>query len=160
MLSDSFKLLKDELFDTLETGLRNSWTASWMEFTHIEWDVSMSSIHEANREASITCHRSMNGTLRQEGAVDVVGCVAWHSTDHICRICQFKRLLSFDSSVWMVASEEVKQSDFKSQTYVLEVDGHLIFSGKMILQKQIPNKKNMSYAGPVPERNACVYMIS
>ena len=62
---------------------RGSWT-------YIEWDVGMSAINRSDSEASVPCHGAMEGAVSQQGAVDVVGCVWFDSTDHVSRVDVFE----------------------------------------------------------------------
>lgn len=61
----------------------------------MEWYVSMSSINRTNSEACIPSHCTMNGTVSEECAVDVVRSITWYRTDHVGGICQQIKAMLF-----------------------------------------------------------------
>jgi hypothetical protein len=55
--------------------------------TYIEGDIAMPTIHLTNGETSISGHGSMDHTVRQQCAIDIIRCVARDGTYHVRRIC-------------------------------------------------------------------------
>lgn len=47
----------------------------------------MSIIHWASCKATKTCHGTMDDTVGQKGAVDVIRCYTGNSSNHVRRIC-------------------------------------------------------------------------
>lgn len=55
--------------------------------TYIERNISLSAIDKPTSEAGVPSHYSMNTALSKESAIHIISCIAWNSTDHVCRIC-------------------------------------------------------------------------
>lgn len=54
--------------------------------TYVEGNVGVSSINKARDEAGIASHCTMDCALGEERRVDVVRCIGWDSSDHVCRV--------------------------------------------------------------------------
>ena len=67
-------------------------------YTHMKWYICMSAINHSDCKA-VSCHCTMNGTMCEQCAIDIVWCIAWNSTDHVSWIYIKKRARTSSDSL-------------------------------------------------------------
>ncbi len=114
--------------------------------TYTDRNVAVTVIDRSNCKSTISCHCTMDGTVGQKGAVDIVWCITWDRSNHVCWICNTIPRNSSNSALlhhWLLstARKEIAKTKIWHQfTYVLQVEGLFEFLHKMILQQRAINK--------------------
>jgi len=113
-------------------------------YTHMKWYICMPAINHSDCKA-VSCHCTMNGTMCEQCAIDIVWCIAWNSTDHVSWI-YIKKGQALRQIPWHAINYKLTlywRSKQKMITYVFNSHLHLLALA-IILQSNNATAKNCS----------------
>jgi len=84
----------------------------------------MADIHWSNGESAIAGHSAVDGTMRQQSAVHIIGSIAGDGSNHVSGICKQSMELELELEETTTTTAEISRRHFGSHFVVVALNCH------------------------------------